>query len=195
MIAITLLLLAASPTHDWIMANAPQRFVTHDRPTNAHETTHFLVGSTGGFDGFRVHVMADPGISTAQVDSYVRIRGYRHATYFPTAESRGHRTAFWIIGEASGYLAGVKTAEEDANSGAYVPQSDWVSGVAEFGHYLHAYDTAYRTHNPAAYAADTAFRTFLANWKVEAKRVFLTNAARFPQAEQDSLFREWSNLP
>lgn len=192
---LTLAILAASPTHDFVMANAPQRFVTHDRPTNAHETTHFLVGSTGGFDGRQVHRLNDPGLTTAQVDAFVRVRGYRHGTYFPTAESRGHRSAFWIIGEASGYLAGAKTAEEDTNSGAFVPPSDWVSGVAEFGHYLHAYAEAYRLHHPAIYAADTAFQAFLAHWTAEAKRVFLANAARFPLAEQGELFRQWGGSP
>ena len=193
MISIALLCLTASPTHDLVMSRAPQQFTTHDRPTNAHETTHFLVGSTGGFDGSQVHRLSDPGLTTAQVEAFLRVRGYRHATYFPTAEARGHRSAFWIIGEASGYLAGAKTAEEDANSGTYVPPSDWVSGVAEFGHYLHAYAEAYKLHQPAIYAADTAFQTFLANWTAEAKRVFLANAARFPLAEQGVLFQQWAN--
>jgi hypothetical protein len=193
MIAITLLILAASPTHDLVMSIAPQHFTTHDRPTNAHETTHFLIGSHSGFDGRQVHRLTDPGLSTAEVDAFVRVRGYRHATYFPTAETRGHRSAFWIVGEASGYLAGAKTAEEDANSGAYVPASDWVSGVAEFGHYLHAYAEAYQARHPAIYASDTAFHTFLRNWTAEAKRVFLANAARFPLAEQGELFRQWQH--
>ncbi|MBI1324376.1 hypothetical protein GC170_14490 [bacterium] len=193
MTLITLLCLAASPTHDLVMSRAPQRFTTHDRPTNAHETTHFLVGSSAGFDGATVHRLTDPGLTTAQVDAFVRARGYRHATYFPTAETRGHRSAFWIVGEASGYLAGAKTAEEDTNSGAFVPASDWVSGVAEFGHYLHAYADAYRFHQPAIFAADTAFHNFLASWTAEAKRVFLANAARFPLAEQGVLFQQWAN--
>lgn len=193
MIAFALLCLAASPTHDLVMSRAPQAFTSHDRPTNAHETTHFLVGSHSGFDGATVHRLTDPGLSTAEVDAMVRVRGYRHATYFPTAETRGHRSAFWVIGEASGYLAGAKTAEEDANSGAYVPASDWVSGVAEFGHYLHAYADAYRQKHPAIYASDTAFHAFLASWTAEAKRVFLANAARFPLAEQGVLFQQWQH--
>ena len=192
MILTALLYLAASPTHDLVMSRAPQAFTTHDRPTNAHETTHFLCGSTGGFDGSRVHTMNDSGLTTDQVDAFIRVRGYRHATYFPTAESRGHRSAFWIIGEASGYLARAKTAEEDTNSGTYVPPSDWVSGVAEFGHYLHAYAEAYRFHQPAAFAADVAFQAFLASWTAEAKRVFLANAGRFPHTEQGVLFQQWS---
>lgn len=184
-------MVAASPTHDWVMAAAPQRFVTHDRVTNAHETLHFLIGSHAGYDGRHVHRLIDPGLTTAQVDAFVRVRGYRHPTYFPTAESRGHRTAFWIVGEASAYLAGAKTAEEDADTGAGVVASDWVSGVAEFGVYLDAYDAAYRAAQPAAHAADGGWRAFLARWKAEGARVFQANAARFPQAEQWTLFRAW----
>jgi hypothetical protein len=191
MIAVALLILTSSPTHDLVMSTAPQRFTTHDRPTNAHETTHFLVGSHAGFDGRHVHRLNDPGLTTEQVDAFVRVRGYRHATYFPTATQRGHKSAFWIIGEASGYLAGAKTAEEDANAGVHVPPSDWVSGVAEFGHYLYAFADAYRFHQPSIYAADTAFQSFLAAWTIEAKRVFLANAGRFPLAEQGELFRQW----
>lgn len=193
MILAALLCLAASPTHDFVMAAAPQRFITHDRPTNAHETTHFLIGSKAGFDGRRVHPLTDPGLSTAQVEAFLRARGYRFPTYFPTAEARGHRSAMWIVGEASAYLAGAKTAEEDADSGAYVPPADWVSGVAEFGHYLHAYADAYRFHQPALYASDAAFQAFLVSWTAEARRVFLANASRFPQAEQGALFQQWQN--
>ena len=109
------------------------------------------------------------------------------------ATDRAASSALWIVGEASAYLAGAKTAEEDANSGSYVPASDWVSGVAEFGHYLHAYADAYRLHFPAVYASDTAFQTFLAAWTAEAKRVFLANAGRFPHTEQGVTFQQWSN--
>lgn len=192
MISLALIALAASPTHDLVMSRAPQRFTTHDRPTNAHETTHFLIGRHSAFDGSQVIPLSDPGVTTAQVDAFVRVRGYRHATYFLTASGRGYATARWVIEEASAYLVTAKTAEEDANSGAYVPACDWVSGVAEFGHYLHAYAEAYRLHQPAIYAADTAFQTFLANWTAEAKRVFLANAARFPQADQGVLFQQWA---
>lgn len=185
-------MLAASPTHDWVMAASPSRFVTHDRPTNAHETMHLLIGSTGGFDGRQVVALADPGLPTDYVAAFAKARGYRWETYFPTAAARGHRTAFWIVGEASAYLAGAKTAEEDANAGTAVPPSDWVSGVAEFGVYLDAYDAAYRAAQPAAHAADGAWRAFLANWKAEAARVFQANAARWPQPDQLNLFRAWA---
>lgn len=194
MIVIALAFFAASPTHDWVMASAPARYTAGNRTTNAHETLHFIATGHSGFDGRQLVRMSDPGLPTDYVAAFVPARGYRWNTYFPTATARGHKTAFWIIDEASAYLIDAKVAEEDSASGTPVIAADHVSGVAEFGVYLHAYARAYKAHSPARFERDTAFRTFLASWSAEASRVFQANAARWPQAEQWMLFTSWSGV-
>lgn len=194
MILTALILLSASPTHDWVMSQSATRYTAGDRTTNAHETLHFAATGHSGFDGRRLVRLIDPGLPTDYVAAFVTVQGYRYATYFPTALARGHRSAFWIIDEASSYLVDAKVAEEDANSGTPVVAADHVSGVAEFGVYLHAYARAYQAHSPARYAADVAFKQFLLDWSTESARVFQANAARFPHSQQWQLFRTWANV-
>lgn len=190
-----------------IINHSNDPFMTHDRDTNAHETTHginsdirnnlgkprdnaFYVGND------KAIIIREPNMKKSSAIPFIpmKLRSSRFQLYFITNQD-WENEPLYIFDEWVAYLNGSTVSIEDAERGGTPARTDAVKANLEFSIYSVAIAMAVEKHDPNYWKTNTQFKTYL-KWSLKRSHdLFMRGKKYFPWEDQDTLLNDLRTAP
>lgn len=194
-----------------IMNRQSRPFTTHDRDTNAHETSHGIHSDlrnrysrqlgkkVNGFyvTGGKGVIIEEPGIRKSAVKPYLpqELRSYRYSTYI-SGQGAWDDVPLYLVDEWVAYVNGASVSVQDVQEGRHNGEwTDAVSGCLDFSIYCVALAMAVERGDPGYWESNVQFRRFM-DWHLrKAHRVFMSgrNMEQFRWDKQEKLLTSLRN--
>lgn len=181
--------------------------LSHDRDTNAHETTHLINSDIrNGVSGPKTNafyigddkavVVKEPKIRKSRAIEFIpqNLRAYRFETYV-SGQQAWDDTPTYIFDEWVAYINGGSVSVDDAESGKKHEWTDAVLPSIEFSIYAVGVAMAVEKHDREYWDSNPQFKTFVAWHLKRSHDLWLRGKKHFPWDKQDQLVANLRNDP